>query len=133
MDYPNLLKLCTDGFLKLLSTHPIHIVVWGNFPFNPFLIHVFFDTVFCTRIKSTKYDKYNQKWRRDRPIIILNYQSLFFLPKIKDGILSTVYMIMNKHYKSLHPPPPPPPPKKKRVLNLHEQRLHLSRPLVEVG
>ena len=24
----------TVGFLKLLSTHPIHIVVWGNFPFN---------------------------------------------------------------------------------------------------
>ena len=24
----------TDGFLKLLSNHPIHIVVWGNFPFN---------------------------------------------------------------------------------------------------
>ena len=24
----------TDGFLKLLSTHPIHIVVWGNFPFK---------------------------------------------------------------------------------------------------
>ena len=26
----------TVGFLKLLSTHPIHIVVWGNFPFNEF-------------------------------------------------------------------------------------------------
>ena len=25
----------TVGFLKLLSTLPIHIVVWGNFPFNP--------------------------------------------------------------------------------------------------
>ena len=24
----------TVGFVKLLSTHPIHIVVWGNFPFN---------------------------------------------------------------------------------------------------
>ena len=24
----------TDGFLKLHSTNPIHIVVWGNFPFN---------------------------------------------------------------------------------------------------
>ena len=24
----------TVGFLKVLSTHPIHIVVWGNFPFN---------------------------------------------------------------------------------------------------
>ena len=34
MDYPNLLKTSTDGFLKLLSTHPIPIVVWGNFPFN---------------------------------------------------------------------------------------------------
>ena len=22
------------GFVNLLSTHPIHIVVWGNFPFN---------------------------------------------------------------------------------------------------
>ena len=34
MDYPNLLKFFTVGFLKLLSTHPIHIVVWGSFPFN---------------------------------------------------------------------------------------------------
>ena len=24
----------TVGFVKLLSTHPNHIVVWGNFPFN---------------------------------------------------------------------------------------------------
>ena len=24
----------TFWFLKLLSTHPIHNVVWGNFPFN---------------------------------------------------------------------------------------------------
>ena len=24
----------TVGFVKLLSTHPIHIVVWGNFPFK---------------------------------------------------------------------------------------------------
>ena len=24
----------TVGFVKLLSTHSIHIVVWGNFPFN---------------------------------------------------------------------------------------------------
>ena len=22
------------GFVKLLSTHPVHIVVWGNFPFK---------------------------------------------------------------------------------------------------
>ena len=29
-----MLKMFTVGFLKLLSTHPIHIVVWGNFPFN---------------------------------------------------------------------------------------------------
>ena len=32
----------TVGFLKSLSTHPIHIVVWGNFPFkqkcNPFFL-----------------------------------------------------------------------------------------------
>ena len=37
MDYPNLLKLpqtFTVGFVKLLSTNPIHIDVWGNFPFN---------------------------------------------------------------------------------------------------
>ena len=27
----------TVGFVKLLSTHPIHIVVWGNFPFNDFV------------------------------------------------------------------------------------------------
>ena len=27
----------TVGFVKLFSTHPIHIVVWGNFPFNVFL------------------------------------------------------------------------------------------------
>ena len=26
----------TVGFLKLLSNRPIHIAVWGNFPFNPF-------------------------------------------------------------------------------------------------
>ena len=26
----------TVGFLKLLSTHPIHIVVWVNFPFKLF-------------------------------------------------------------------------------------------------
>ena len=26
----------TVGFVKLLSTHPIHIVVWGNFPFKIF-------------------------------------------------------------------------------------------------
>ena len=32
MDYPILLN--SVGFVKLLSTHPIHIVVWGNFPFN---------------------------------------------------------------------------------------------------
>ena len=24
----------TDGFLQLLSTHPIHNVVWENFPFK---------------------------------------------------------------------------------------------------
>ena len=24
----------TVGFVKLLSTHAIHIVAWGNFPFN---------------------------------------------------------------------------------------------------
>ena len=28
----------TVGFVKLLSSHPIHIVVWGNFPFNLSLI-----------------------------------------------------------------------------------------------
>ena len=27
----------TVGFVKLLSTLPIHIVVWGNFPFNQFI------------------------------------------------------------------------------------------------
>ena len=32
----------TVGFLKLLPTHLIHIVVWGNFPFN------------CTLKKKTK-------------------------------------------------------------------------------
>ena len=35
MDYdPYLLKMLLLWFLKLLSTHPIHIVVRGNFPFN---------------------------------------------------------------------------------------------------
>ena len=29
----------TVGFVKLLSTHPIHIVVWGNFPFKE-VIHL---------------------------------------------------------------------------------------------
>ena len=33
MDYPNLLEVSV-GFLKLPSTHPIHIVVLGNFTFN---------------------------------------------------------------------------------------------------
>ena len=28
----------TVGFPKLLSTHPSHIVVWGNFPFNAFQV-----------------------------------------------------------------------------------------------
>ena len=34
MGYPKSAQTFTDGFLKLLSAHPIHIVVWGNFPFN---------------------------------------------------------------------------------------------------
>ena len=42
MDYPTLLKLLLlHGFVKLLSTHPIHIVVWGNFPFNTNTISYF--------------------------------------------------------------------------------------------
>ena len=28
----------TVGFVKLLSTHPIHIVVWGNFPLKAWII-----------------------------------------------------------------------------------------------
>ena len=28
----------TVGFIKLLSTHQIHIVVWGNFPFKDLII-----------------------------------------------------------------------------------------------
>ena len=39
MDYPNLLKLLLSVvFVKLLSSHPIHIVVWRNFPFKLFII-----------------------------------------------------------------------------------------------
>ena len=38
MDYPNLLKMLLYGFLKLLSTHPIHIVLWGNLPFKKCLL-----------------------------------------------------------------------------------------------
>ena len=34
MDYPNLLKLLLLGLYNCLSTHSIHIVVWGNFPFK---------------------------------------------------------------------------------------------------
>ena len=35
MDYPiKSAQTFTVGFVKLLSTHPIHIVVWGNFPFK---------------------------------------------------------------------------------------------------
>ena len=34
MNYPTSAQTFTVGFVKLLSTHPIHIVVWGNFPFN---------------------------------------------------------------------------------------------------
>ena len=41
MVYPNLLKRLTVGFVKLLSTHPIHIVVWGNFPFKGFTSSAF--------------------------------------------------------------------------------------------
>ena len=33
----------TVGFLKLLSTHQIHIVVWGNFPFKQ--IHNFLQEI----------------------------------------------------------------------------------------
>ena len=32
-----IIQICstfTVGFVKLLSTHPIHIGLWGNFPFN---------------------------------------------------------------------------------------------------
>ena len=32
----------TDGFLKLLSTRPSHIVVWGNFPFNSYVYFLSF-------------------------------------------------------------------------------------------
>ena len=34
MDYLKSAQTFTVGFVKLLSTHPIHIVVWGNFPFK---------------------------------------------------------------------------------------------------
>ena len=36
-----IIQICstfTVGFLKLLSVHPIHIVFWGNFPFNVLLV-----------------------------------------------------------------------------------------------
>ena len=37
----------TVGFLKLLSTHPIHIVVWGNFPFKEQQ-----DVSYCAALKA---------------------------------------------------------------------------------
>ena len=40
----------TVGFVKLLSTHPIHIVVWGNFPFK-------FPNIFSC-FKRVKIDKW---------------------------------------------------------------------------
>ena len=40
----------TVGFVKLLSTHPIHIVIWGNFPFND-----------CTITLCTKINLENQQ------------------------------------------------------------------------
>ena len=33
----------TVGFVKVLSSHPIHIVVWGNFPFKHFEIYWYFN------------------------------------------------------------------------------------------
>ena len=47
-----IIQICSKfavGFLKLLSTHPIHIVVWGNFPFKcshyPGIIHISYKTI----------------------------------------------------------------------------------------
>ena len=48
MDYPKFAQTFTVGFLKLLSTHPIHIVVWGNFPFNYSEIVLYMYSVHCT-------------------------------------------------------------------------------------
>ena len=48
-----LLNTFTVGFVKLLSTHPIHIIVWGNFPFNFVVSHstlVFIYNVYSTYI-----------------------------------------------------------------------------------
>ena len=43
-----IIQICSNfywniGFLKLLSTHPIHIVVWGNLPFKCFKVKVKID------------------------------------------------------------------------------------------
>ena len=46
----------TVGFVKLLSTHPIHIVVWGNFLFNISIRHQV--------LRKTKSDWF-EIWARD--------------------------------------------------------------------
>ena len=43
-------------FLKLLSTHPIHIVVWGNFPFNCWV------PIMKTGLLFYKYVRNLQRW-----------------------------------------------------------------------
>ena len=46
----------TVGFVKLLSTHPIHIVVWGNF--NSPLMHWFNAMQKLWRVKSVHVYRY---------------------------------------------------------------------------
>ena len=62
MDYPiKSGQTFTIGFVKLLSSHPIHIVVWGNFPFKIFLD--------INNPVDIRLIKFNHKCMRNRPNI----------------------------------------------------------------
>ena len=48
-----IIQICstfTVGFVKLLSTHPIHIDVWGNFPFKKYSNNLKFKKTHASRI-----------------------------------------------------------------------------------
>ena len=52
----------TVGFLKLLSTHPIHIV-WGNFPFNHIWIKISYSTPYESYLQQPPPQKKTKKKR----------------------------------------------------------------------
>ena len=52
----------TVGFLKLLSTRPIHIVVWGNFPFKArhngiALMSTYIADTFCSFLREISFSR----------------------------------------------------------------------------